>query len=202
MTENNVENMNVENDEPQFIPLRDFENDYEIQTEYPFTIRRKSDKYIISEWFRNGYLAVTLNGNKYNKHVLIAKQFIENPNNLPFIDHINHNRSDNHLSNLRWVTASQNQFNKSSHKGIQYEFVSTIPEDSIQVTNYGNHIFTNNEYFYYDNLFYFFNGIEYRILHINEDKFGNKFVIMRDDINKHVNLYYSKFKRLYDIPFD
>jgi hypothetical protein len=49
-------------------------------------------------------------------HRLIAKMFIPNPNNLEFIDHINQNRSDNRLENLRWVSRKDNNRNRSMNK--------------------------------------------------------------------------------------
>ena len=44
-------------------------------------------------------------------HVAVAKAFIPNEQNKPFIDHINCNRRDNRTCNLRWVTAKENQNN-------------------------------------------------------------------------------------------
>lgn len=41
-------------------------------------------------------------------HRLVAKAFIPNPDNLPVIDHIDHDRSNNHVSNLRWMTQGDN----------------------------------------------------------------------------------------------
>lgn len=56
-----------------------------------------------------GYLSVKLtNGKKicknYLVHRLIALAFIPNPNNYPTVDHINNNKRDNNINNLRWAT--------------------------------------------------------------------------------------------------
>ena len=96
----------------EFIPLLGFENDYEILNNYPFTIRRKKGHYIVSEWLNsNGYPAVCIKKRTCQKHILIAKQFIPNddPEHKTEVDHINHNRTDYHIDNLRWVTKSDNQ---------------------------------------------------------------------------------------------
>jgi hypothetical protein len=58
------------------------------------------------------YLSVRLHkdGKAANHYVhrLVAKAFIPNPENLPQTNHRNGKRHDNHVSNLEWVTASQN----------------------------------------------------------------------------------------------
>ena len=46
----------------------------------------------------------------YNDYVhrLVAKAFIPNPHNYEQVDHINNDRSDNRVSNLRWMPRQRN----------------------------------------------------------------------------------------------
>ena len=60
-----------------------------------------------------GYLRFYLSGKSKLLHRLLALAFIPNPENKPFIDHINRDRSDNRLENLRWATSSENNQNRS-----------------------------------------------------------------------------------------
>lgn len=201
MTVDKVENKVVESkdeiNESEFISLKDYEDSYEIQKEYPHTIRNKKTGKVLSEFIRTGYIQVALNGKSFDKHRLIALQFIPNLDNLPYVDHINHIRTDNRIENLRWVSHKENMNNKSSFKGVTYEYVDTIPDDAMVVDEYNGHQFEN--YFYNENVFYFYNGIKYRKLHINESKWGYKFVNVIDTNNKGVAIYYSKFKKEHDL---
>lgn len=45
-------------------------------------------------------------------HIVVAKTFIDNPDNLPIVDHIDRDKMNNHVSNLRWTDHSGNQRNK------------------------------------------------------------------------------------------
>ena len=62
-----------------------------------------------------GYEIVHLrNGNKNSTkkvHRLLAEAFIPNPDNKPTVDHIDGNKTNNRLSNLRWATQSEQQLN-------------------------------------------------------------------------------------------
>ena len=59
-----------------------------------------------------GYMRVTLYKESKPKeffvHRLVAEAFIPNPENKPYVDHINTIRDDNRVENLRWVTNEEN----------------------------------------------------------------------------------------------
>ncbi|KAK8877890.1 hypothetical protein M9Y10_004653 [Tritrichomonas musculus] len=187
--------------EAEWFDVKD-DDDYEIKNIYPYDIRRKSNRKAATESVNkhDGYAHVTLNSHPYRKHIIIAKHFIPNPDHLPIVDHKNHIKTDYHVSNLRWVSTRDNNRNKSSNKGIVYEYVDTIPDDAMKVDTYGKHTFEN--YFFHDNIFYFYTGINYRKLNINENKWGNKWVSLISDNGKNVSVYYSKFKKEHDIPIE
>ena len=50
-------------------------------------------------------------------HRLLGLTFIDNPENKPCIDHINRDRTDNRLENLRWATYKENNQNHEPTNG-------------------------------------------------------------------------------------
>lgn len=51
-----------------------------------------------------GYCMVTLQGKRFRVHRLVAKAFIDNPDNLPTVNHLDENPSNNVVENLAWCT--------------------------------------------------------------------------------------------------
>ena len=109
-----------------------------------------SKKFLSENKKLGDYKAVTLceDGERKEEtvHRLIAKAFVPNPNNLPIVNHIDGNKSNNHYTNLEWTNIRENNChrfinkNKSSkYIGVSYikakkKFVATINFNGISKT--------------------------------------------------------------------
>ena len=65
---------------------------------------RKTPGYRMS----SGYMKVQYKDKNYKVHRLVAETWLDNPEKKPQVDHINNVRHKNTLTNLRWVTRSEN----------------------------------------------------------------------------------------------
>lgn len=93
-----------------WVPVKNYENRYLISN----LGKVKSIKFnkILKEELRGKYLSVQLFDGKKFKHFsihrLVAINFIENPNNLLFVNHKDENKLNNKVTNLEWCTTSYN----------------------------------------------------------------------------------------------
>lgn len=63
-------------------------------------------------FYRNGYKCVRLNDGAKDRneyiHRLLCESFVENPNNLPCVNHIDGDKVNNNIANLEWCDKGKN----------------------------------------------------------------------------------------------
>lgn len=84
------------------------------------------EREIVGSKHNDGYLFVTIKGKQYPKHRLVAQLFIDNPDNKPFVNHIDGNKQNNRVENLEWCTQAEN-IEHSIKNGLQGKPVQPNP---------------------------------------------------------------------------
>ena len=69
-------------------------------------------------------VAFNIDGKVYNKlvHRLVAEAFIPNPDNLPEVNHLDSDTSNNYAENLEWVSASSNHGHSVVNRSKKYSY--------------------------------------------------------------------------------
>ena len=125
----------------QYKIIKDFEN-YSVSN-YGNIINNKTVR-ILKPGITNGYYNVILrsDGKSYTKkiHKLVAEYFIANPYNKNCVDHVDNNKLNNNINNLRWATYQENQMNRqlnsnntSNYKGVIFYKPSNKWRAQIQI---------------------------------------------------------------------
>lgn len=98
----------------------------------------KKRKLFANKQNRNGYLQVMLQNKKMGLkpklcyvHRLVAKTFIPNPNNLPQVNHIDYCRTNNKVSNLEWVSLSEQALHKLERVETYPKLIKRLKSDFI-----------------------------------------------------------------------
>ena len=98
----------------EFIDIKDYEGLYKINRKGEVLIV-KSNKIKKPQLSNKGYYRICLNKDCKKKnfliHRLVAIHFIPNHDNHPVIDHIDRNKTNNNINNLRWCSYSDNSKN-------------------------------------------------------------------------------------------
>ncbi len=91
---------------------------------------------------KDGYIEAHLRKNNKPKifkvHRLVGIAFIPNPNNKPYINHINGKKADNYVENLEWCTA---------HENVKHAYKTGL-KTSLKMGANGNSKLTNEDYYF------------------------------------------------------
>ena len=109
----------------------------------------KTGKILKQTIANNGYFVVNFrkNNKSYTKtvHRIVASMFLRKIENKPFVDHIDGNKTNNHINNLRYVTNQENAMNAKLNcktttniKGVTY--YKNLKKWIAQITVNGKHI--------------------------------------------------------------
>lgn len=95
--------------------------------------------FILKQNFMNGYFHVMLYKNGIPKsvsvHRLVAQAFIPNPENKPQVDHIDTDKTNNCVENLRWATCAENTayaFEAGVVKTGEDKFGAKLTEEAVR----------------------------------------------------------------------
>lgn len=100
--------------------------------DFPYSVSEEGDVrndqtgYVL-KWFQSehGYCRVRLSRNKevnnFFVHRLVASAFIPNPENKREVNHKDGNKTNNSVSNLEWVTSSENKIHSSRVLGNKFK---------------------------------------------------------------------------------
>lgn len=92
--------------------IRSLDNIQHVMFRGKSVIKLKHGKIIKQGKHRGGYVLVWLSKNgsvrAHTVHRLVAETFLPNPDELPEINHIDGNKKNNAITNLEWVSRSEN----------------------------------------------------------------------------------------------
>lgn len=113
-------------------PIKDFEDYYEVSSLGRFRNRDRlltrnngiqqftKSKILKNNYYSNHYVQLILYVDKvrfnFIAHRVVAEHFIENPLDVALVNHKNMIKWDNRVSNLEWMTHSENYFHAKENK--------------------------------------------------------------------------------------
>ena len=111
-------------------------------------VRNVSNGFILKAKSSQGYPRVALSNENGTKLLLcqrlVAEEFIDKPLDKLYVDHLDHDRNNNSVTNLRWVSSQSNNMNRtkavtkattSTYKGVSYVRKRNVWEARIKYNN-------------------------------------------------------------------
>ena len=114
-----------------FEDIKGYEESYQVSNQGRVFTKRRLDgnriiygRELVPIITKDGYLKVKLTKNSESKgfyvHRLVAQCFLDNPLNLPQVNHKDGNKFNNNVENLEWCTKEENQKHAVEHRLMQH----------------------------------------------------------------------------------
>ena len=107
-------------------------------------IKNKHEHVMSTHAVPGGYLQVQFSNSGKSKsklvHCVVAEAFVPNPDNMREVDHINRNRTDNRVENLRWSTRRDNCLNTHRHDREMYGITLVKNRYKVRLTFHNRNI--------------------------------------------------------------
>jgi hypothetical protein len=87
------------------------------KSQYYVLLLRRGQSLIPTKQNQGYYYVGLTHGKKMLNHRLVAMAFIPNPDGYKTVDHIDRNPTNNHVSNLRWISQAQQMQNIKHFNG-------------------------------------------------------------------------------------
>ena len=127
---------------PEWKDILGYEGVYKISNEgRVMSLKFGKQKLLKNSVNSEGYFTVGLNRKTYHIHRLVAEHFLDKPEGKSEIDHIDGNRLNNDVKNLRWVTHKENHNTEAAIKNHKKQRKG--------IDNRKNNIYLVDNYMYY-----------------------------------------------------
>jgi len=146
-----------------------------------------TDKIVTQYDDKRGYNIFRVSGKNYKAHRILGLMFLSNPQNKPIIDHIDGNKKNNNLINLRWATTKENSQNRCIDKRNKTGYTGIRKYEGKRKTSYKVSIANDGNFLYLGS----FSTLEEAINKRKEaeEKYHSEF-------NKEISLLEAKFNNI------
>lgn len=100
----------------------------------------------ISNWYKKVWIYKNNIRNKFSEHRIVAQTFIPNPDNYPIVMHLDNDRLNNNIDNIKWWTQKENV--QQCHKEKRHLFDVSNPK--VMLWKFGGKHNTSKSVIQYD----------------------------------------------------